>query len=212
VWTFSTDQWAKHGGAGLGTLIQPEKEYELGVAVAGSLVQMKVVGIDLVAATLPIPLPQGNVGFWCRGVGAIRASLVAVKGVTPRAFVVMQYTPPFNELFTEVIEPICLSKGLIAERAADVYGPGVIIKDIERQILDARIVIADITPKNLNVYYEVGFAHALKKDTILIAEKPTELPFDVSPFRVLFYENSIPGKARIEAGLKRHLDAILAGG
>jgi nucleoside 2-deoxyribosyltransferase len=60
------------------------------------------------------------------------------------------------------------------------------------------------------VYYEVGYAHALKKPTILIAESPTQLPFDVSPFRTLFYENSIAGKAKVESGLKQHLEAILS--
>ena len=70
-------------------------------------------------------------------------------------------------------------------------------------------LIADITPANRNVYYEVGYAHAVGKDTILVAEKPTELPFDLSPFRVLFYENSIAGKAKVEAGLRKHLVAIL---
>jgi len=70
-------------------------------------------------------------------------------------------------------------------------------------------VIAEITPANPNVYYEIGYAHALNKPTILIAERATELPFDVSPFRVLFYENTIAGKKRIEEGLRRHLEAIL---
>ena len=43
---------------------------------------------------------------------------------------------------------------------------GLIIADIERQILDSQVVIADITPQNPNVYYEVGYAHALRKPTI----------------------------------------------
>ena len=83
-----------------------------------------------------------------------------------------------------------------------------IVADIARQIVEADVVIADITPANPNVYYEVGYAHALSKPTILIAEKPTELPFDVSPFRTLFYENTIGGKAIVEAGLRKHLEAI----
>ena len=45
-------------------------------------------------------------------------------------------------------------------------------------------------------------------DRILIAQARTELPFDLSPFRTLFYENSIGGKAKVEAGLEEHLLAI----
>jgi nucleoside 2-deoxyribosyltransferase len=96
-----------------------------------------------------------------------------------------------------------------AKRADEVYGPGVIIADIVKQIVESKLIIAEITPANPNVYYEIGYAHALGKPTILIAEKATELPFDVSPFRVLFYENTIAGKKRIEDGLRRHLESIL---
>ena len=82
------------------------------------------------------------------------------------------------------------------------------IADIVRQIVDARAVVADITPSNPNVFWEVGYAYALRKPTILIAERGTQLPFDVSPFRTLFYDNTIAGKARIEEGLRKHLAAI----
>lgn len=120
----------------------------------------------------------------------------------------MQFTAPYNELFSDVIVPICEELGLSAVRADETYGPGLIIADIAREIIEAKVIIAEITPANPNVYYELGYAHALNKPTILIAEKPTQLPFDVSPFRVLFYENSIGGKKKIEAGLRKHLEAI----
>ena len=120
----------------------------------------------------------------------------------------LQFSAPYNELFAEVIRPVTKELGLTCIRADESFGPGVIIQDIERQILEAQIVIADITPANSNVYYEVGYAHALQKPTILIAEKTTDLPF-VSPFRILFYENSIAGKTKVEEGLRNHLKAIL---
>ena len=87
---------------------------------------------------------------------------------------------------------------------------GIIILDIIRKMIACDVVIAEITPTHSNVYYEVGYAHALKKPCILIAEKGTALPFDVSPFRVLMYENTIDGKHQIEDGLRSHLTAIFA--
>lgn len=120
----------------------------------------------------------------------------------------MQFSAPYNELYVDVIAPVCEEMGLNAVRADDRYGPGVIIQDIERQINEAKIVVADISPVNPNVYYEVGYAHALRKPTVLIAERTTDLPFDVSPFRTLLYENTIAGKNQVEAGLRRHLEAI----
>jgi hypothetical protein len=64
-------------------------------------------------------------------------------------------------------------------------------------------------PNNPNVYFEVGYALVMKKPTILLARKGTSLPFDVAGFRVLFYEDSIGGKGKLEEGLRRHLAAIL---
>ena len=50
-----------------------------------------------------------------------------------------------------------------------------IIADLVRQIFESKIVIAEITPANANVYYEVGFAHAMNKPTILFADRGTKL-------------------------------------
>jgi len=82
--------------------------------------------------------------------------------------------------------------------------------DMTREIAESEFVIADITSANPNVYYEVGYAHAINKPTILLANKDVaKLPFDVSGFRVLFYENSIAGKRRFEEGLRKHVVAVL---
>ena len=69
--------------------------------------------------------------------------------------------------------------------------------------------MAEITPPNQNVFYELGYAHALAKPTILLAERGKQLPFDISGYRVLFYDNTIGGKNQVEDGLKKHLTAIL---
>ena len=82
--------------------------------------------------------------------------------------------------------------------------------DITKQIAQSRVIIAEITPINANVYYEVGFADALGKPLILIADrKVTELPFDIRPYRTIFYENSIGGKNRVEETLRKYLTAIM---
>ncbi len=62
---------------------------------------------------------------------------------------------------------------------------------------------------NQNVFYELGYAHALGKPTILLAEKGKQLPFDVSGYRYLCYENSIGGKRKVDEALRKHLAAIL---
>lgn len=58
--------------------------------------------------------------------------------------------------------------------------------------------------------YEIGYAHALKKPTILLCDKALRdrLPFDVSGFRTIFYDNSIGGKRRVEEKLEVYLQNI----
>jgi len=126
-----------------------------------------------------------------------------------KVFVVMQFSEPYRQLYEEVIQPVTLEFGLNAYHVGEVFGPGVILHDIEQGIVEAEVVIAEITPENQNVFYELGYSHALNKPTILLADRTKKLPFDVSGYRVLFYDNTIAGKKQIEDGLRKHLEAIL---
>lgn len=194
-------KFLSHAFVGDKSELIPLQPYRLQVTVQGSRVIVTVNGVNVVVVNLPFFLPRGQPGICCAGENDIRIRNYQISSVQAKAFVVMQFTPPYNELYSDVIVPVCDDLGLVAVRADETYGPGLIIADIAREIIEARVIVADITPANPNVYYEVGYAHALNKPTILIAEKPTQLPFDVSPFRVLFYENTIGGKNKVEAGL-----------
>ena len=130
----------------------------------------------------------------------------------PNVFVVMQFGEPYDSLYREVIKPVCSKKGFKAFRADDVFKPGVILQDIRRGIVDSDVIIAEITPVNANVFYELGYAHALEKPTILLANRNTEkLPFDVSGYRVIFYDDTIGGKRDVEQTLTQHLESIRQG-
>lgn len=201
-------KWTTFGSIGSKDQLKPKRIYRIKISAIGSQVSLILDGVNVLSVALPIPLPRGQAGIWCMGPHDIRITNFKVDRVKPKVFVVMQFTPPYNELYTDVIKPVCNELGLTAIRSDETYSPGLIIADITKQIIEANVIIADITPANPNVYYEVGYAHALNKPTILVAEKPTELPFDVSPFRILFYENTIAGKAKVEVGLRNHLEAI----
>lgn len=177
----------------------------------GSRVSLAVDGVEVVDTTLHFSLAPSQVGLWCRGTTEIAIRDFSVKGELPRAFIVMAFESPYDELHHEVLKVVCDEFELEAVRADDVYGPGLIIADVARHIQEAKVVIAEITPRNPNVFYELGYAHALGKPTILLAERASlkELPFDVSPFRTLFYDNTIEGKGKVEEGLRRHIRAVL---
>lgn len=203
-------RWQPYSVTGDTNSLEAGRAYHLECRVRGSVVTLLSEGVEVTQANLPLALPRSQVGVWCRGAADILIRHFAVVPERPTAFVVMQFSAPFNELFNEVIRPICREFGVQAVRADDTYGPGLIIADVVRQIDEAKVVIAEISPVNGNVYYEVGYAHARSKPTILIADRSVErLPFDVSPFRTLFYDNTIDGKRRIEEGLRKHLAAVL---
>jgi len=209
-WTGRVWESFKDGDVGDKYNLIAGQEYELAVTVRGSFIRVVLDGIELIRINLPFTPTQNPVGIWCLAQSKVHITNFKITPVSPTAFVVMQFTAPYNELYNKVIKPVCKEFSMDSFRADEQFGPGVIITDIARQIEESRIVIAEITPTNPNVYYEVGYAHALNKPTILIAEKGTQLPFDVSPFRVLMYENTIDGKDKIESGLRSHLKAIVS--
>jgi hypothetical protein len=212
VWQNDGQRWTVLKTAGDISNLLPNKQYKITVTVAGSRLSMEANGITVLAVDLPYSLPQSQVGVFCAARGTITISEYQVRSELPKVFVVMQFSSPYDELYSGVIKSVCAEFGLQVIRADEEYGPGVIIVDLARQIAEAQIIIAEITPANPNVYYEVGYAHALGKETILLADKSLKLPFDVSPFRTLLYENSIDGKGKLESGLRKHLQAIMQTG
>ncbi len=202
-------KWTTHATAGAANAIVANRRYRLEAQLRGSTVTLKCDAVEVCRATLPFSLPQSQVGLLAIDRSDIEFSDYTVHPVQPKAFVVMQFSSPYDEVYSEVIKSVCNEEHIDVTRVDEESGPGMIIQDITRAIREAKVVIADISPVNANVFYEVGFAHALNKPTILLAEKGTKLPFDVSPFRTLFYENSIAGKRIFEEGLRRHLRAVL---
>lgn len=202
-----TAQWKHLQGGGTKSSLRIDHEYRLSIRLRGSFVTMTLDGVDVISLPMPMQTPLSQVGVFSISSGAVYFDDIVISSDQPKAFIVMQFTPEYNELYSDVIRPVCEQAGLLAFRADDTYSPGVVISDIGKQIQEAKVVIAEITPSNPNVYYEVGFAHALGKPTILIADKTlSRLPFDISSFRTLFYENSIGGKKKIEEGLRRYLE------
>ena len=203
--------WWAHRVSGDRANLKAGRAYQLEVHLRGATVTLHVDGVAV--GTVEVSSPQGRarqVGLFCRGDHCIFVRHFKSEGVKPKAFVVMQFGGEYEDVYEDVVKEVCKSYEVNALRADEVSGPGLIIADIVRDISTSQLIIADITPVNANVYFEVGYALALGKPTLLLAQKGTPLPFDVAGFRVLFYEDTIGGKKRLEAGLKRHLDAILS--
>jgi hypothetical protein len=202
--------WVALAGVGNAVNLTPDQWYTQTVELNGQRLRVSVDNVPVLQYVLDKPLINGQVGLFAVGGGRIEFKNFTVEKNKGKVFVVMQFSETYQQIYQEVIRPVvegnfCLE----AYHGGEVFGPGIILQDIVQGIVESEVVIADITPENQNVFYELGYAHALGKPTILLAERGKQLPFDVSGYRVLMYDNTIAGKREVEEGLKKHLKAIL---
>ncbi|SHG25902.1 hypothetical protein [Bradyrhizobium erythrophlei] len=108
-------------------------------------------------------------------------------------FVVMPFGAPIGGYYQNIYEPAIQKAGLRAVRAdADIFGTGKIIDQIWTGINSAKVLIAELTTRNPNVFYELGLAHALDKPVVLISSNREDVPFDLKHIRVIYYDVSDP--------------------
>lgn len=107
-------------------------------------------------------------------------------------FVIMPFEEPFETYYRKIIKPAVDDNKLYAVRGDSLFRSTHIMDDIWSAILQSTLVIAELTGKNPNVYYELGLAHAMKKPAILIASNIEDVPFDLRPLRVLIYDKNDP--------------------
>ena len=107
-------------------------------------------------------------------------------------FVIMPFGGWFDQYYETIYEPAIKSSGLEPRRADDLYRPSSIVHDIWSLTKEAKIVLADLTDKNPNVFYELGLAHAMAKPAILVTASLSDVPFDLRALRVLEYDKNRP--------------------
>jgi len=201
--------WRGKSLLGTDTNLKADKDYDVEVKLLGQRITLTVDTVRVLERVLEQPVSSGQVGLFAWGdreVGFRGMTMIKLPG---RVFVVMQFSEPYKQLYSEVIGPVARQFELEASHVGEVFGPGIILNDIVQGIIEAKIVIAEVTPPNQNVFYELGYAHALGKPTILLAERGKQLPFDITGYRCLFYDNTIGGKRQVEEALRKHLEAIM---
>lgn len=113
-------------------------------------------------------------------------------------FILMPFRSPFNEIYTDHIFPALGRLRVSARRADDIFSARPVILDIWDGISSAAFLVAELTGRNPNVFYELGIAHTLGKPVILLAQTAEDLPFDIRGVRAIIYEYTPRGCRRLE--------------
>jgi len=125
-------------------------------------------------------------------------------------FTLMPFADGFREVYEKVYKRVCEEKGIRCWRVDERLGPGSITRDIVEGIFDADIVIADLTGKNPNVFYELGIAHSAGNKTIMTTQSLSDIPFDIASYRIIEYQQTISGAEKLYKDLSGAIDDLLA--
>jgi hypothetical protein len=91
-----------------------------------------------------------------------------------------------SDLFLgSVVEPALEEFKLRVVRADQIGKPGMISRQIIEYILKAKLVLADLSYHNPNVFYELSLRHACRLPTVQIIRKMDDIPFDLDQFRTI---------------------------
>ncbi len=90
-----------------------------------------------------------------------------------------------DQILKYVVKPVASECGYDAIRADEISEPGIITSQVIQHTVDDPLVIADLTGRNPNVFYELAIRHALKKPLVQIIKKGEQIPFDVAGTRTI---------------------------
>lgn len=119
---------------------------------------------------------------------------------------------PFDPRFSGVYETIIRAAQRVnmrCDRVDGIWENHAVIQDVISLIDRSIFVICDCTGRNPNVFYEIGIAHSLGKEVILITQNGEDVPFDLRHLRYLNYLNNNEGLAQLENSLVSRLQAPL---
>lgn len=95
-----------------------------------------------------------------------------------KAFVIMPFGSDFNDVYKLGIKATAKECDVDAKRLDDDFFDTNMVEEIYKKINDADFIIADMTGRNPNVFYEVGYADAKNKLVLLLTQNVNDIPFD----------------------------------
>lgn len=130
-----------------------------------------------------------------------------VREFLDTCFVMMPFGEWNDIYYKEIYVPAIKEAGFEPVRGDEIFSSGSVVEQIWEQIDKAKVLLADLTGKNPNVFYELGLAHAARKPVVFSSGALDDVPFDLRHLRVIIYDQREPSwniklKASITAYLK----------
>lgn len=112
-------------------------------------------------------------------------------------------------VFDHILEPVLTAHGYNALRADHIAVPGSITAQVLEQIVEADLVVADLTGHNPNVFYELALRHALNRPSIQMIASGERIPFDVGQTRtIIFNHQDLRDVARCKDELAKQVKSL----
>ncbi|HML22577.1 MAG TPA: hypothetical protein PKD09_13065 [Aggregatilinea sp.] len=124
-------------------------------------------------------------------------------------FVIMPFDQSFTPIYENHLKSIADRLGYSIKRGDDFFSRHAIMADVWSAITNTKLIIADCTNRNPNVFYELGIAHTLDKPVIMITQNREDIPFDVGHLRIILYKFTLNGMAELERLLEDALEKVL---
>lgn len=103
-------------------------------------------------------------------------------------FVMMPFGEWFDRYYQDIYVPAIKEAGFEPVRGDELFHTGSVVEQIWEQIEKAKLLLADLSGKNPNVFYELGLAHAARKPVVFAAGELGDVPFDLRHLRVIIYD------------------------
>lgn len=100
--------------------------------------------------------------------------------------IMMPFAKEFDVVH-ETIQQAAFDANLASTRVDDIWENDHVMADVLSILWKAEIVVADLSGRNPNVFYELGLAHALPRKTVLLTQSAADVPFDLQTIRYLEY-------------------------
>lgn len=123
----------------------------------------------------------------------------------------------FDSIYSQWIKPTVESiqipslpnERIECHRADKIARPGEIISHVIESLVESDIVIADLSERNPNVFYELGVRHAMNNNTILIADDLDDIPFDLRALRTVVYRYEPESMLALKSSIEKAISEIV---